>query len=250
MPEEGGLQTQSLDAAAWRSLAFGFVFAAVCCCFELPRFIFSYLAILIHELGHSATAWLFGYLSIPSFNFQYGGGVAFTWLDSRSYWPMAVAGALLLFLAWRNRRSPNALALLAFVGALYGLLCVTDLHKPLMVFMGHGSELLFSGVFLYRAISGRSIEIPLERPLYAFAGFFLQLNAALFAFKLLRDPVERIMYEEGMATGGNANDFVIIAEEHFRQFGVSSIAGFFLALCALPPLCAFLLHRYREWIFK
>ena len=46
--------------------------------FYIPftRFIFSYLTILVHELGHSIFGWLYGYPAIPAFDFTYGGGVA------------------------------------------------------------------------------------------------------------------------------------------------------------------------------
>ena len=54
----------------------GFAIGLLAFYFQFTHFIFSYLTILIHELGHSFFGWIYGYPSIPSFDFTYGGGVA------------------------------------------------------------------------------------------------------------------------------------------------------------------------------
>ncbi len=249
--EEGISKTAfALDKEAVLSLLAGFVLAAGACCFEWTRFILSYLAVLVHETGHSFFALIFGYVSIPAFNFRYGGGIALTDLDDRRVWLIALVVLFFLWLLWRWRRSLPALLLLGLVAGAYGALCASRLHHfALTTFMGHGAELLMAGVFLYRALSGRSVEAPLERPLYAFAGFFLNINAALFAFALLSDKIERIMYEEGMLSGGMANDFSILATDIFRV-DLAVPVYVFLACCALPLPCAYLLHRFRGRLFK
>lgn len=36
------------------------------------KYLFSFFAILVHEMGYAFAGWLFGYPSIPSFDFFYG----------------------------------------------------------------------------------------------------------------------------------------------------------------------------------
>ena len=42
------------------------------------KFLFHPRCTIVHELGHTAVAWLFGFTAIPAFDFQYGGG---DWMD-------------------------------------------------------------------------------------------------------------------------------------------------------------------------
>ena len=93
-----------IDRGGWIALLGGFVVAFIP--FFFPRFhwIMSYLTILVHELGHSAVAWLFGYPGVPTSSLQHGGGVAIhgpqaTWL--LVLW--AAAFALVITRNYRNR---------------------------------------------------------------------------------------------------------------------------------------------------
>jgi hypothetical protein len=114
-------------------------------------------------------------------------------------------------------------------------------HEALAIFMGHGSELVFAGVFLYRSISGAAVIRQIERPLYAAIGFFFVFHNLRFSWQLSRDQIERGMYELGK--GGHANDFVLLAEDYFRT-DLAMISWFFFGCCFLPPVAALLLHRY------
>jgi hypothetical protein len=238
---------QRLDRDAWMALSIGVVLGVLACSFTWTRFILSYVSILIHEIGHSLFALLFGYFSIPAFNFTYGGGVAIMDLDHRLVPLIVVVYLGFGWVIWVNRRRRAAVAILGCLVAAYTLSALTPIHRILILWMGHGTELVFAGICFYRAISGSSIVNAAERPAYAMLGTFLTLNAALFAWKLLTDPVERIMYEEALTTGGNPNDFAILANDYFHC-GINPIVVLFLVSCGLPPIAAFLFHRYRRFI--
>src|SRR5688500_2816830 len=56
-------------------MGFGLAAAIVVYFVPLTRMMFSALVTLFHELGHAVVGWLFGYPSIPAFDFVYGGGI-------------------------------------------------------------------------------------------------------------------------------------------------------------------------------
>ena len=56
-------------------LGSGVVLAVVVISVPLFNHIFQTFTILVHEMGHAITGWIFGYPSFPAFDFVYGGGV-------------------------------------------------------------------------------------------------------------------------------------------------------------------------------
>jgi hypothetical protein len=231
-----------VEPEAKRAVAIGFGIALVALAVPFLRFIMSYLIILVHELGHALAGWVFGYPSIPAFDFRYGGGV--TSHDQRQ---IAIVVLVLAGIAWglyhyRNHRP--AFIAVAITLVVYGIVAFSPLHSLLMTFMGHGTELIFAGIFFYRALSGSAVKIPVERPLYAFLGFFITISGIWFARGLIFDPLARILYEDAKG-GGHWMDFSVIAEQ-FLGVDLSLVAWFFLLCCLTPPLAAFLFHRYRE----
>ncbi len=231
---------QAVGRDGWINLGLGLVAAlAVAAWWPFGVRVASYLLILIHEIGHSACHLAFGYPSLPAFDFQYGGGWAIHQERHSLLFAMAIGLALapLALGVWRRK-----LLLAVYLPALglYFWLAWSRWHEALAIFMGHGNELVFAGIFLYRAISGAAVQRLVERPLYAALGWFFVLHNARFAWLLLTDKVERTMYEFGK--GGHAHDFVLLAEDYLRC-DLTVVAGFFLACCLLPPVAAFLLHR-------
>jgi len=227
------------DAEARRALLVGAVLAAVVLAVPFLRFVFSYLTILVHELGHALFAWLFGYPAVPSFDFHYGGG--FTSYETRKnvLVGLVFTGWIALLYAYRHHR-PGMLAVGGLAG-LYALFALTPLHELLIGFMGHGAELLFAGIFLYRALSGSAVKVRTERPLYAFLAFFIVASDARFAAGLVRSPLERELYAEAKG-GGDWMDFSQLA----RGIGLEleTVAGlFFLLTLAVLPLAWWVFRR-------
>jgi hypothetical protein len=88
--------------------------------------------------------------------------------------------------------------------------------------------------------------VPAERPLYAFLGFFIVFTDLRFAHRLVNSAAYRADYGAAKG-GGHWMDFSRIAREFFHV-ELSSVAAFFLALCILTPVAAFLIYRYKKYL--
>ncbi|PRQ04184.1 hypothetical protein ENSA5_10220 [Enhygromyxa salina] len=232
-----------VERQGWVSLGVGAGLALLASALPLPRFIFGYLTILVHEMGHALTAWLFGYPAIPTFDFTYGGGI--TLQGGRVWALLLVPLGLLAWMGWQHRANPRARWAWGAAGALFMVVAVSPAHRHLIVLMGHGNELIIATVFIYRALSGAAIKLPAERPLYAACGLFIVFESLRFGFGLMTSEALREIYEQAKG-GGHVMDFSRLAGEFAVR--VKTLAAlFFMSALALPGL-AFLLFRYRERI--
>jgi len=198
------------------------------------RFVFHILITLVHELGHAIAAWTFGIPAIPAFDFVYGGGVTIHQGRSTGLMILVYVGFALAAYGLRENRGYQ-LALGVWVVA-YTLAAFTPVHEAIEVAMGHGSELIFAGIFLYRALDGRACRVPAERPLYAFCAFFILLNDVVFALGLLTSASKVADYEDAKG-GGHWMDFSRLAED-FLHVDLQAVAFFFLLACVLVPVGA------------
>ncbi|MEM6793060.1 MAG: hypothetical protein AAF725_03715 [Acidobacteriota bacterium] len=225
-PREPSYAGLSQDAR--RSLVLGAVLGWTAYLIPFTRFIFSYLGTLVHELGHAAAGIALGSPSLPAFDFRYGGGV--TRIGERSPLVFACCLLALLWLAARwwsaPRLRPAAVALV--IG--YGLVAFTPLREMVILAAGHAFELLFAGIFLYRALSGSAIIRPVERPLYAACAVFLLTSDLRFSWDLMTDQDARAAYE--MSKGGSLLGDLTRLSSEFLDASLSSTASllFFGAL--------------------
>ncbi|HPD13804.1 MAG TPA: hypothetical protein PLE19_02585 [Planctomycetota bacterium] len=233
-PREPG----AFDRATWLALGLGGALAGVCLAVPWLRFALSYLTILIHELGHAVVGWLFGYPSIPAFDFTYGGGITTAQARSRLLLGFAyVLWAALVAANWRDRR--RLAASLAGLG-LFIACAHTAAHQAIILFMGHGAELAIAGVFLYRAMSGSTVVHEAEHTLYALCGFFIVFSDIAFAYRLWTSPAERAAYGAAKG-GGHWMDFSQLARQ--LGLGLPTVAFLFLLGCLLPVALSVLAHR-------
>jgi hypothetical protein len=232
-----------VDGKGWVSLLAGFLLAIFVLRSGWLTFLFHPLITIIHELGHTIVGWAFGYPSIPAFDFQYGGGVTIHEED-RKIAIVIVVFLALGFLVYRCRKSRTTVVVLLFLAALYSWTAFTDVHQILGLFMGHGTELIIAGIFLYRAISGSAILEALERPLYAFVAFFILFEDIRFSYQLSTSQVHRIMYEDAKG-GGHWMDFSRISEE-FLGVELSTVAVAFLICCILTPIAVVGVFKCRH----
>lgn len=233
---------QDIDRQAWQTIASGGIIAILLISLPFLTFLFTPLITLIHELGHAACGWLFGYPAIPSFDFIYGGGITI----HGERWPLllwAIYGGL-GYLAWFYRHNRLTLICLGIFTVTYTLFAFSPIHQALFVAMGHGFELLFAGIFLYRALSGFGCRYPLERPLYAMAGLFVIFYDLRFAWRLIFDPIEQAIYREGKG-GLLDHDFVRLSQEFFHV-DLAIVVGLFWWLVLLTPVFIVWLYRYRQ----
>lgn len=231
-----------LEPEGRRAVLVGAVLAIGVTLLPFVRFVLSYLGVLVHEIGHSVTAWLFGYPSVPAFDFTYGGGVSLHSERSLVVLLALVTGLVALLVSLRRHR--RALAVVGGVAALWALVAATPLHDALIIAMGHGGELAFAGIFLYRALSGYGCRVPAERPLYGMVGWFLVLEGVRFAWGLVSDPGRRQLYADAKG-GGHWMDFSRLSRD-FLGVELEVVAASYLVAVVLTPLVTFVLFRHRD----
>jgi len=206
------------------------------------KLLFRGFLVLVHEVGHALTYWLFGYPAIPSVDLAFGGGVTLVLDQMPVLLGLIYLGLGALF--YLGRFYPR-LQGLVFLGAiLYSICLFTPLHKLLSIGMGHGMEAIAIFVCLYFCISGRFCKFSGDRTIYGMLGFFTLFSDLEFSWKLLQDPDFRDWYEAGKG-GVMDNDFMILATEYFHV-NLSEIATGFLFLCLGAAIAAFLLFRYER----
>lgn len=234
------LETPALSHEAWRALGIGFALAAILSIVPWTGILFNPLVTLVHEMGHAATAWLFGYPAIPSFDFSEGGGVTATFDRIPSL--LVVPYALLLAGLWKVRHHFPSVISVVCVGLGYTVMAFGRWHSMAMVAMGHGGELVMIAVFMHRAMSGTSLLQADERPAYAMCAFLIWLHDTKFFLSLARNPDTQSWYAEGKSYADN--DLTILAADYFNA-SVARLALIFFLLSLIALLLPRLLYKYE-----
>lgn len=233
-----------ISKPGWFALIIGFIAALLVSWAPLLKYLFSFFATLVHEMGHAFAGWLFGYPSIPSFDFYYGGGV--TLQENRIILLNVLVFLLLAVLGYLFRKDTFLLMVVVFSAAMYALLTFSKWHEPLIIALGHGTELIIAGIFLFRAMSGKAIIQKTERPVYAFTGFFLVMYNVSFTYQLITDSTFRWEYE--YSKGEMTMDFSRLAYEYLHT-DLATVAKIFLMLALLTPFASLgcnLVYRLRS----
>lgn len=239
------------DAGARGILVGGLIAALIAHAIPFLQFILSPLVTLLHEFGHAATAWLLGCPAIPAFDFAYGGGIT---QHHDFQLPLGVLiGAGWAWLGWTFRRNPRTLAGLGLCAGVWLVAVSSEWRRELVIAsMGHVGELILAGVLLSMALAGAGWRIPeIERPLGAFAAFFVQLQTLRFAWRLRHDDVFLADYVAGKG-GAMMNDLEVIALDVKTWTGVSTdireVAGLLVFLALVVPSAAILLYVFRRHV--
>ncbi len=237
-------EPQTLDRSAWIMLLVGPIGALMCFSFFWLRWTLETFKTLVHEMGHAIVGWLFGYPSFPAFDVIWGGGVTVHWERSTLFWILIYVGFAGLFWVYRHNRA--TLTVLAALVLLHAVSAFTAIHSVLILFMGHGTELVIAGLFIYRAISGRAIIHAAERPLYGIIGFFIVFSDITMAYNLLTNASYREDYLG--AKGGDMDmDFSVIAHDYLHT-DMGSVVMVFFVCCLLCLVLSFLAFRYMEYL--
>ena len=229
-----------LDARGWRAAAIGSALAVATLLMPFLQMLIQYMVVLIHELGHAAAGWAFGFPSIPAFDFLFGGGV--TSHGARAPWLVALVVIAWTAGVWQVRE--HALLWRAGLGVLgiYGLALITGADDVLIIAMGHGAELLFAGLFFGRALTGVGCKVAAERPLYAWIAVYIVLFDLRFAWRLATSAVERANYGAAKG-GGHWMDFSRLAAEFGVPLETVAISFLLATLAPLPLALAWALRR-------
>lgn len=235
-------QPRLLTGDAVGALVTGLVLAIPLTGIGLLRTLFYGFVIMVHELGHAAAYWLFGYPAVPSVNLLFGGGI--TLAMGRIWLLVWLILAGLGYLIYRYRSSSNALSWLLGATAVYGLFTFSSWHTLLISYAGHGAENLAIVLCLYFAMGGYFCKLGGERTIYAMLGFFTWFVDLQFAWQLMYDAAKRTSYINGIG-GMLDNDFVTLADG--LGMSLDAIATLFLLTSLISPVVAFLLYRYERY---
>jgi hypothetical protein len=189
-----------------------------------------FLASLVHELGHCVVAWAFGHFAFPAIRLD-GHAAAIHQEQSTALVVLILAGLLYLLHAFRGH--PRGRLLLGAAVLLYPLLAFTEAHEVIHLLGGHGSELVFGGIFFYRGLSGGFTDSTPERITYATCAWYLLARNIELTFGLMTSVADRAAY----ATSGSfglTNDFIRAGRElGWTLPGVARLM-FALAIVVLP----------------
>jgi hypothetical protein len=237
-------EPQTLDRSSWIMLLVSPIVALACFAFFWLQWTLETFKTLVHEMGHAVFGWLFGYPSFPAFDVMWGGGVTLYTGRSTILCILIYVGFAGLF--WIYKKNRTTLIVLAALVVLYSVAALTSIHSVLIVFMGHGTELVVAGLFIYRSLSGRAVIHAMERPLYGIIGFFIAFSNINMAYKLLTNVYYREDYLN--AKGGDMDmDFSVIASDYLHSDMTSVVVVFFIC-CLLCLALSFLAFRYMEYL--
>lgn len=231
-----------IDYGGWLAISTGALLAAATTVTVWLAYALGLISTLVHELGHSVGGWFFGYPSLPTFDFAYGGGV--TLQQQRLWWLVLIVAIMFVWYIFSYRRNHVSFVLLVLGAAVYLVLAFTPAHRGVVLAMGHIAELVFAGFLLYLAMSGRRSHGELLRPAYAFLGFFILFDDIRFSYLLAFDEVQRNNYETVNAIGFQM-DLSRLAD-YYLNISVSNIALLFLMLCLLTPVLSYVCLRKRD----
>jgi hypothetical protein len=200
----------------------------------------NYMATFFHEIGHTVFAWFYGYPTLPSFDFEHGGGMA---------WMMSDQQKALVFCVWAIigygiylMREYILLQILLGLLLLFGIATAfsEDWRLSVINFMGPGFEPLTGALLLYRALMNLVERQPGERFASAMFGFGLILRAWLDGWGLLHSGAHRTEYYKQKGQHG-FGDFDKIGDT-FPHLGFHGAVVTWLALGVVSFLAAFILY--------
>ena len=193
----------------WIYLGIGAITAPAFALTPLLGFMGWFLASLVHEMGHAAVAWILGMPAVPAISLE-GHAAA---VHSEPSLPLAllVWGGLAAA-AWRLIAGRPRWIALAAVVVLYPALAFTRAGECLHLLAGHGGELAFATLALWKALDGGFTESRVERGLYGTVGWHLLGKNVILCGGLLFSSSSREAYAEN-GSFGLTNDMIRVAED-------------------------------------
>ena len=236
-------ETLGVTHAGWKAAAIGLALAIALTFFPFLSFILHPINTMVHELGHTTMFWLFGYSAIPAFDFSEGGGV--TMGDhERSSLIVAAWVAGLLILAWWQRERKEVLIALAALAVVYFVMFNTYRERLAIALGGHGGEIAFGALFLYRALTGWGCKIEVERPLYAFLAFVILFSTLRLGFTLLDNSIDKVWYLQGKSYADND----LVTAGIYLNWRVEAVARAMIWIALLSIPAAFFAASMRKTI--
>ncbi len=205
-----------------------------------------YMSIFFHEIGHTLFSWFYGYPTLPSFDFQYGGGMAWSFGGQQLIIQLGVLAGLgygaYYLKDWRFGRNSLSVLFLLILATSF-----TPFHKNMIDFMGPSFVPLIACFFLIRALMDWAPRGGLERLLNAVFGFGMIFMALIDSFGLLHNQAYRLVYYQQKGQHGFGDLDKVAGRIPFMSFeGVVYLWAFIALICLIFPFIFFALYRKRE----
>jgi len=205
----------------------------------------AYMETFFHELGHTVIYWFYGYITLPSFDFQHGGGMTYPVTGSL----LILHLALYAFLARMIWHWQGRIKLQITFGAiiLFHLLTVhNDAHTVIAIFGGPLIPLFIAAFLLIRAWFDLAPRGIVERFLNAAFGFGLALSAISHGWSLLHDNVVRQVYFK-QKDGHGFGDFDLMAD--ISDINFSTLIWVWLIFAVAAMIIPAILYLKRDDVY-
>ncbi|MGB2924231.1 MAG: hypothetical protein WBB82_02925 [Limnothrix sp.] len=200
---------------------------------------------LVHELGHAAASWIFGFPAVPSFDFRFGGGITLSLPRFEILVILVYAG--LVSAAFFYRRNRPTLIWLGSFAAIHFLLLLSGWDRLAIAAMGHIAEVGVIFICGYFALGKYFCYYGGEQTLYAMLASFSFLNNIQFFSGLVFNSSMRVAYRAGK--GGLLDNDLVVLSNQFLPFSLEAIAFIFLLFTLIIVPLTWLTFRYESrWI--
>lgn len=190
-------------------LGIGLVTAPIFALTPLLNYMGWFLASLVHEMGHAAFAWLCGMPAMPAISLD---GHAAAVHSEQSLFLVALIALGLGAGAWNVFTGRVRWIVLALLAVAYPAIALTSAKELLHLLAGHGGELAFATLCLWKTLDGGFTDSKLERALYGMLGWFLLGKNAHLCFALMQSAGARAEYDAN-GSFGLTNDYIRVAED-------------------------------------
>lgn len=221
---------------AWIYLAVGLPIALVLSWGPIG-FMGWFLSALVHELGHTIAAWIFGCPAYPAIRLD---GHAAAFHQEQVFFICLMVWAGIGYVAYHFRTNKLVLGVLSPMVLLYPALAFTGAREVVHLLAGHLTELVFATIFFWRALTGGFVQKDGERPLYSAWAWLLMGRCILLFGGLVFTEAGRQAYAAG-GSFGLVNDLLRVAAQ--LNLSLATVAIPMLLLSLLPLPVAFLLAR-------
>jgi hypothetical protein len=201
--------TEESAREAWMYLGIGLVTAPIFALTPLLNYMGWFLASLVHEMGHAAFAWLCGMPAMPAISLD---GHAAAVHSEQSLFLVALIALGLGAGAWNVFTGRVRWIVLALLAVAYPAIALTSAKELLHLLAGHGGELAFATLCLWKTLDGGFTDSKLERALYGMLGWFLLGKNAHLCFALMQSAGARAEYDAN-GSFGLTNDYIRVAED-------------------------------------
>lgn len=201
----------------------------------------TYMSTFFHEIGHTVTAWFYGYFTLPTFDFAHGGGMSY-WFGGQQIPILLLFYGLIAYGIYFFREARAIQIILAAI-LLFNLATAfnEDVRMSMIDFMGPASEPLVAGFLLWRALMNLAPRGGFERLLNAVFGFGMIFHAGVESYNLLNNQAYRTVYFEQKGQHG-FGDFDKIADR-FGFLGFKTVVIIWACLCGFCLVTPFVLAR-------